>query len=138
MSERETEYLDLDDIIGLHDLILESMGQPATALRSVSILEGAIARPRNAAYYTDADLIRQACILMVAIAESQAFADGNKRTGMVSGRAFLDRNGLLFTGDPMLLAVLLIEAADKTQDQAIDDIDAWIRPFVEPLPTDEA
>ncbi len=138
MPEREIEYLSVDDVINTHDLVLESMGAPYAPLRDVGILEGAIARPQHAAYYTDADLIRQACILMVAIAEAQPFLEGNKRAGMTSGLALLERNGFQFVGDDELLAVLLLEASGKSQEQAIDDIDAWIRPFIEPLPTSEA
>ncbi len=82
--EREIEYLSVDDIIATHDLVLESMGDPYAPLRDVGVLAGAIARPQNVAYYAGVDLIRQACILMVAIAEAQPFVEGNKRAGMTS------------------------------------------------------
>jgi|GEM_PF-1487598 len=110
MTAREIEYLSVGDIVGMHDLILETMGEPYAPLRDIGVLQGAIARPRNAAYYTEADLVRQACILMVAIAEAQPFLEGNKRAGMVSGLAFLERNGYQFVGDDILLAVLLVGA----------------------------
>ena len=89
MPEREIEYLSAEDVINVHDRILESMGAPYAPLRDVGVLQGAVVRPRNAAYYTGADLIRQGSILMVAIAEAQPFVEGNKRTGMISGLAFL-------------------------------------------------
>jgi len=133
--EREIEYLSVDDIIATHDLVLESMGDPYAPLRDVGVLAGAIARPQNMAYYAGVDLIRQACILMVAIAEAQPFVEGNKRAGMTSALAFLERNGFQFVGDDELLAVLLVEASGKSQEQAIDDIDEWVRPFIEALPT---
>lgn len=137
MAAREIEYLSVEDIIGIHDLILETMSEPYAPLRDLGVLQGAIARPRNAAYYAGADLIRQACILMVAIAEAQPFLEGNKRAGMVSGLAFLERNGRQFAGDDILLAVLLVGASGTSQEQAVDDIDTWIRPFLDPLPTSE-
>ena len=137
MTAREIEYLSVGDIVGMHDLILETMGEPYAPLRDIGVLQGAIARPRNAAYYTGADLVRQACILMVAIAEAQPFLEGNKRAGMVSGLAFLERNGYQFVGDDILLAVLLVEASGTSQEQAVDDIDTWIRPFLDPSPTGE-
>jgi len=74
---------------------------------------------------------------MVAIAEAQPFLEGNKRAGMVSGLAFLERNGYQFVGDDILLAVLLVEASGTSQEQAVDDIDTWIRPFLDPSPTGE-
>ena len=111
------------------------MGDPYAPLRDVGVLAGAIARPQNVAYYAGVDLIRQACILMVAIAEAQPFVEGNKRAGMTSALAFLERNGFQFVGDDELLAVLLVEASGKSQEQAIDDIDEWVRPFIEALPT---
>ena len=135
IPEREIEYLSVDDVIDIHDVVLESMGNPYAPLRDGGVLAGAVARPQNAAHYASADLIRQACILIVAISEAQSFVEGNKRAGMTSALTFLEQNGCQFVGDSELLAVLLIEASGIAYEQAIDDIDGWMRPFVEALST---
>ncbi len=130
MTFRETDYLSLDDAIGIHDLILESMGDLPAALRDEGLLDSALSRPKHATHYTGVDIITQGCILTVAIAENQPFVEGNKRTGMVCGLTLMERNGWTFIGDDELLAVLLVEAAGKPQEQAISTIDEWIRPYL--------
>ncbi len=47
----------------------------------------------NFAQYADADLALQAAVLVHAIAEGQAFVDGNKRTALIAMDAFLEANG---------------------------------------------
>ena len=47
MTAREIEYLSVGDIVGIHDLILETMGEPYAPLRDIGVLQGAIARPRD-------------------------------------------------------------------------------------------
>lgn len=127
-------YLTLDDVVAIHDEVMERMGSPAASLRDPGLLESTLARPRNAAYYDDADLITQAGILIIGISQAQAFVEGNKRAAMQSGLMFLDRNGLTFTGDPVLLAVLIVEAAEApSQHQAIATIVDWMRSHIEPL-----
>ncbi len=130
----EISYLDLDDILAIHDEVMERTSLSSAPLRDQGLLEGAVMRPRNRAHYEDADLLTQACTLIIAISQAQAFADGNKRTAMQSGLMFLDNNGLTFTGDPVLLAVLIEESAEKpSQDEAITELIHWIRPYVAPL-----
>lgn len=63
------------------------------------MLESAVRRPQNAAYYDDADLITQAALYMVGIALNHPFVDGNKRTGYISGMTFLQVNGFLNASD---------------------------------------
>lgn len=67
------------------------MEQAQLALRNEHQLESALARPQNAAAYEDADIVRQA--LFWGIASDHPFQDGNKRTVVVTLRAFPDLNG---------------------------------------------
>jgi death-on-curing protein len=64
-------------------------------LRERGLLEGAVQRPQNAAYYAGADLIAQAALYMAGIALNHPFIDGNKRTGYIAGLTFLQINGYL-------------------------------------------
>ncbi len=131
MDDREIDYLDLADILNIHDFIMERTGYSSAPLRSQEGLEGAIARPRNAAAYSGVPLLSLGCLLMVAVAEAQAFVDGNKRTGMAAGLYFLERNGLFFNGDADILAVLLEEAPDAPDQQAaLATLTAWMQVHV--------
>lgn len=61
-------------------------------LREPGLLESAVQRLQNAAYYAGADAITQAALYMVGIALNHPFLDGNKRTGYIAGMTFLQVN----------------------------------------------
>ncbi len=107
-------------------------GHAPSSLRDPGLLAGALARPRNRAHYEQIDLIEQASTLIVAVAKAHPFIDGNKRTAMQLGIQFLDINGLEFTGDSELLAVLVEESVEMTShDDGIVHIDQWLRLFIQ-------
>ncbi|KAA3514269.1 type II toxin-antitoxin system death-on-curing family toxin [Agrobacterium rosae] len=57
-------------------------------------LDGAIVRPQNSFYYDgNSDAVSLSVNLMLSVASAHAFEQGNKRTGFVSGYAFLLSNG---------------------------------------------
>jgi death-on-curing protein len=91
-------YLTAGEVITFNQEILRRAGasrQIAAFLRERGLLESAVQRPQNAAYYAGADLITQAALYMVGIALNHPFVDGNKRTGSISGLTFLRVNGFL-------------------------------------------
>ena len=122
-------YLGLGDVIALHALIMERTGAPPMPLRDEGLLESAIMRPRMAAHYEDADIIRQAALLAVGISQAQAFMDGNKRTAFAASDVFLRLNGLRFQGDSVELAKRLegIAARREDLDTATAEFEDWLR-----------
>lgn len=80
--ERET-LLEINRLLGYNGLIREE-----------NLLMSALAAPQNAAYYEQADLVRQAAILVERIVLNHPFVDGNKRTGTIAGSTMLVINGL--------------------------------------------
>lgn len=133
----EVRYLTLDEVIGLHTEILEWTGSPESPLLRAGDLESVLAKPRNAAWYEGADLIRQAVLLGVGISQSQAFLDGNKRAAFAAADVFLRINGFVFEGNPMDLARWLeavAEASRELRDTRTAEFESWLRPFVAPIP----
>jgi len=63
-------------------------------LRSEHALESAIAQPLNVYFYGNGDLYEIAAAYAFHIAESQAYFDGNKRTGVEAALDFLEINGI--------------------------------------------
>jgi death-on-curing protein len=124
-----TTYLTYLDVAALHDRILQELGFPPAALRDVGRLESAVMRPRMAETYEDADLVRQAALLAIGIAQAQAFMDGNKRTAYASLRVFLRINGVRYTGRPIELAEALITVAERQDslNAATDRFESWLR-----------
>jgi hypothetical protein len=84
-GEIEPVYLTVDDVLGLHGLIIgATSAEAADHLRNRDGLESALARPATYAHYENADLALQATVLAHGIAEGQLFIDGNKRTANAS------------------------------------------------------
>ncbi len=66
----------------------------------MGLLESALDRPRNLyAYGDDPTLFDLAAAYCTGIVKNPPFIDGNKRTGDLTARAFLFRNGYLFEPD---------------------------------------
>jgi death-on-curing protein len=72
-----------------------------SGLRDITILEGALARPRQLEAYGDPppDIAALAAAYAFGIARTQVFAEGNKRTSAVVTRTFLLLNGHDVTAD---------------------------------------
>ena len=131
-----TRYLALADVVALHNTIMERTGFPPAAQRSEAGLESAVLRARNAAINEDADLIRQAALLLVGIAQAQAFIDGNKRTAFAAVDVFLRLNGCAYTGAPLDLADLLEQVAladEASRARETDRVEQFLRDTVERL-----
>lgn len=98
-------------------------------------IEGALQRPYNmCAYGGEYDVLRLSVNYMVSIAEAHAYLQGNKRTGFVSGRNFLQNHGYdLVMPDHESTATLLIGVIEKKTH--IDELEAHLEPFV--VETDE-
>lgn len=126
-------YLSVADVLALHAPIMERTGYAPAPLRDEGLLDSAIQRPRMAAYYEDADLIRQAALLAVGIAQAQAFLDGNKRTAYGALDVFLRLNHTVFSGEPLALAKQLEAVAERSDglDAATARFEAWLRDQIE-------
>jgi death on curing protein len=133
-SSKPVDYLSVTDVIAIHDDIVRRLGGDFAPLRDEGLLESAIMRPRMAAHYEDADLVRQAALLAVGISQAQAFVDGNKRTGYGATEVFLDLNGYEFVGVPIEMAKQLEEVAVRTDslEAATDRFEEWLRQRVAP------
>ena len=128
-------YLSLADVIALHAIIMERTGFAPAPLRDEGRLESAVMRPRMAAHYEQADMIRQGALLAVGISQAQAFIDGNKRTAVIALDTFLYLNGVVFTGAPLELAKQLETIAEQSTDlrAATERFIEWLRRRVEEL-----
>ncbi len=131
----EIHYLSLADVLALHQAIMEKFGIDSVPLRDEGMLESAIMRPRMAAYYSEADIVRQAALYTVGISQAQAFLDGNKCIAFLACDVFLRLNGLAFVGDALELAVKLIAVLERKSDlkEATSVFEAWLRNHVEPI-----
>lgn len=99
MSHGEPRFLSLDQVLLLHARSLLEFGGSA-GVRDLGLVESAVAAARNTFHYGGGDLFDVAAAYAFHIAESQAFLDGNKRTGVAAALVFLDMNGSYHAPDP--------------------------------------
>jgi death on curing protein len=79
--------------IAIHDEAIYEFGGLA-GVRDLALLESALGRPRNVlAHEARSSLFELAAALCVGIAKNHPFNDGNKRTALLTARAFLYLNG---------------------------------------------
>ena len=98
------------------------------ALNPGSDLEGALNRPKGHFYYNQVrSLYELAALYAVALVEAHAFQDGNKRTALLSIRAFLRANGLDFEYEGFDEEVADRMTGVATGDVEREDLVEWIR-----------
>jgi death-on-curing protein len=123
---------DVAIVVALHEEIMRRMGWSPAPLRDEGALESAIMRPQMAAHYEDADILRQASLIAVGIAQAQAFLDGNKRTAFATLKLFLELNGQGLAIDPIDVARALERVAEAENRRAGEDgFETWLRAAIE-------
>jgi len=130
-----THYLTVAEVIVIHDEIMLRTDYAPEGLRDEGLLESALMRAQAAAYYEDADLVRQAVLMAVGISQNQPFVDGNKRAAFGVLDVILRINGMVFSGDPIELAKLFENLAEPGSDRGIatDQLVEWLRERIDPL-----
>lgn len=116
MIVREPKFLTLVEVLYLHDESLHRFGG-REGIGDLGLIESALGSARNAYWYGSGDIYEIAAAYAFHIAESQAFIDGNKRTGAASALAFLMRNGVDAPVDNGTLYEALMDIANKRLDK---------------------
>lgn len=98
-------------------------------IRDRSTLESAIDAPRNLWHYQGAGYFELAACYAVRISESQAFLDGNKRTGAAACLVFLKEHGFRLPECSLELQTTLVGVAERTHTEA--DFAALLEAIVE-------
>lgn len=124
-------YLEVQDILGFYADIFDCTPRQASdQLRDRAGLEGAPARPRHYALYAEADLALQAAVLAHGIAEGQPSVEGNKRTALVTLRAFLLVNGFQVTAPQSERFRWMLRLSEGRTAEELADL---IRPSLQPV-----
>lgn len=123
-------FLQKEVVITLHRMQIERFGG-AYGLRDEGVLESALARPVNKAFYGEDDVIVLAAAYLFGLAKNHAFVDGNKRIAIVAAGLFLELNGYrIETSDAHLYNFVLGVAAGEIDE---DGATRFLRDFTIPL-----
>ena len=115
----EPEFLTLDEILEIHDdQILRYGGD--VGIRDRGLLESAIAMPQQSfgGQFLHKDIFEMAAAYAFHVAESQAFVDGNKRTGLAAAYMFLGLNGFRLIEQDDRLYEAMIAVGTRRMDKA--------------------
>ena len=122
MPDRPPVFLTLDEVLAIHERLLEAFGGPK-GVRDLGLLESALYRPRSG-YYED--LPSMAAALFESLLMNHPFLDGNKRIAFFATDVFLRINGYHLevkpdTAHAHLIGLLERNAADKKA------LEKWLR-----------
>ena len=100
-------------------------------VRDPGLLSSALARPRNAWAYGEADVCTLAAFYGAGIIKNHPFLDGNKRTGLVAVELFLDLNGFTLVAEDVNVLAVILALASGTLDEA--GFAHWLRAETAPI-----
>ena len=123
MSLGNIKFLRKKDVIYLYKKIMKEYGGEI-GIREESLLESALAQPKNEYYYNNAGIYRLAASYCFSICKNHPFIDGNKRISYVSMRTFLMKNNCdIKCSQEKKINIVLDIANDKAdKDDLIDFI----------------
>jgi death on curing protein len=113
----EPIFLELDEVSRLHARSLAEHGG-SEGVRDQGLIESALASAKNTFYYANGDLFDVAASYAFHLAESQAFIDGNERTGVAAALVFLARNGIYAQPPQGALYMAIIDVAERKKTKA--------------------
>ena len=125
MATKLIKYLDLADAIIIHLRLMRRAVETRYGVDRRELIESALARPRQAADYENADLIRQAASLYFGLIKNHPWLGGNKRTATALVDEFLYRNG--FEVSATVKETVEIVLAIESNRFAVEDIENWLR-----------
>ncbi len=130
---KEPVWIDLRDALAIHDKMLALHGG-AAGIRDQTLLESALARPRQIYAYADSpDWADLSAALIAGVVRNHPFVDGNKRTGFLLGVLFLELNELEFIAkeEDAAQAVLSLAAGSLAEAEfknwLSDNIAGWVK-----------
>jgi death on curing protein len=114
-SDREVEYLDVEDLL---DLATTLLGKPPP-IRDPGLLGSAAARPQTTISGVDAyaDIWLKGASLLQSIVKNHPLVDGNKRLGWLATAVFFELDGVGSTSasnDDVYNLVMDVAAEDRT------------------------
>ena len=131
MATDETRYVSYLEAVFIHFELMRLMGETRYGVDDRTLIESALARPRHAAVYENADLIRQAATLCFGLIKNHPWMGGNTRTATTIMREFLRFNHYRLQATPAdTLALALAVEADRWK---LDEIEIWLRERAAPL-----
>ena len=122
MPSDRVQFLTADEVVAIHQRLIEVFGGPA-GIRDPGLLESALHRPRTG-YYED--LAAMATALFESLRMNHPFIDGNKRVAFFATDVFLRLNRWKLEVDPDNAHAFIIGLLERGQCD-FEHLLPWIR-----------
>lgn len=121
----EPKWISARIATAIHDEAIYEFGGLA-GVRDHGLLESALNRPRNLlAYKPNSSIFELAAALCFGVAKNHPFNDGNKRTALLSTRAFLYLNRKVLEPAQQDEVSTMLAVADGSLNE--EQLAAWLR-----------
>lgn len=119
-------YLNINQVLAIYNEVMEQTGG-SKGMRDIRLLESAVARPQMTFGQEDLypDIFSKAAALGHSIISNHPFVDGNKRTGYMAIRLFLNINGYDLDAPLEKRYEFVMEIAKKTKKE--EAIATWLK-----------
>ena len=125
MATEQTRYITYAEAVLIHVVVMRYFGESHFGVDDRALIESALARPKHAATYENADLVRQAATLCFGLIKNHPWVGGNKRTATAIMREFLRLNRYhIFASNAETLGLVLAVEADRWK---VDEVESWLR-----------
>ncbi len=125
MAISDLIYLSYSDAVEEHFELMEFYGEIRFGVDSRDLLKSALARPRQAAAYEDADIIRQAATLCFGLIKNHPWFGGNKRTATYLTETFLELNEYRLICE--LSEIVDLSLRVEADEWKVSEIEEWLR-----------
>lgn len=131
MATKVTLYIEYAEAVALHFEIMFSFGETRIGIAEPNLIESALARPKHAAFYENADIIRQSATLLFGLIKNHPWHGGNKRTATALTDSFLYRNG--YDLNVTLSEIIELSLNVEADIWKVDEIENWLRERIKSL-----
>ncbi len=125
MATRTFIYLTFLDAVEQHFDLMRFYGEERIGIFDKTLIESALARPKNAALYENADIVRQAATLCFGFIKNHPWQGGNKRTATYLMEIFLELNGYGIVYELVEIVELVLNV--ESDAWKTDEIENWLR-----------
>jgi death on curing protein len=121
-------YIEFLEAVEIHFELMRYYGETRIGVFEPNLIESALARPKHAAVYEDADIIRQAAHLCFGLIKNHPWRGGNKRTATALTDSFLYRNG--FELNVSINEIIELSLNVEADRWGVNEIESWIHQHV--------
>ena len=131
MATENFVYLTYSNAVANHFELMLLCEEIRFGVDSPNLIESALARPKHAAVYENADVIRQAATLCFGLIKNHPWLGGNKRTATHLTEVFLELNGLQLSCE--LVEIIELSLNIESDLWKVDETENWLRERVTKL-----